>query len=89
MCQIDIAKSVGRRIYRATTAYWHQIWIWFGGNFKGFRVEIEVLSATFDWISNQQLNVCLFAVRLTLPKIEVDVFTWLRRESDVRKGNDL
>ena len=52
-------------------------------------MEIEVLSATFDWISNQQLNVCLFAVRLTLPKIEVDVFTWLRRESDVRKGNDL
>ena len=42
------------------TGNWDQIWIWFEGKFKGFRVEIKFLKAVFDWISKQQLNLLLF-----------------------------
>ena len=60
LCHINFAKSVGRRIYWATTVNWRQVWIWFEGNFKGFRVQIEIPATIFDWISNQQLNLSLF-----------------------------
>ena len=29
----------------------------FEGNFKGFRVQIEIIAVNFDWISKQQLNL--------------------------------
>ena len=53
-------KKGGWRSYRATTRNWHQIWIWFAGSFKGFKVQIEILGAVFDWISKQLLNSWLF-----------------------------
>ena len=46
---------------------WHQIWIWFEDNFKGFRVQIEIIVAIFEWISKPQLNIVF--VRL---KVEFD-----------------
>ena len=39
---------------------WRQIWIWFEGNFKGFRMQTKVFKAVFDWISKQQLNFLTF-----------------------------
>ena len=39
--------------YRVTTGNW----IWFESNFKGFRVQIEILPTVFDWIFKQQLNL--------------------------------
>ena len=47
------------RSCQATTGNWHQIWIWLEGNFKEFRVQIEIFAAVFDWISKQQLNLLL------------------------------
>ena len=70
--QIDIGKSWGWRIYRATTwsrckiwiwfttGNWHQIWIWLEGNFKGFMVQIEIPAAISNSISKQQVNLLLF-----------------------------
>ena len=49
------------RIYSATTGNWHQIWIWFEGRFKEFRVRAIILVAVFYWISKQQINV-LFVI---------------------------
>ena len=37
-----------------------QIWITFVGNFKGFRLQIEILSTVFGWIAKHQLNLLLF-----------------------------
>ena len=56
----DNGKSGDWRIYWATAANWHQMWIWFKDGFKGFMVEIEILPAISDGISNQQLNLLLF-----------------------------
>ena len=47
------------RSYQATAGNWHQVWIWFEDNLKGFRVQIEIIAAVFDWISKQQLNLLL------------------------------
>ena len=60
LCNFDIEKSEDWRIFQATTANWHQIWIWFGCTFKVFRVQMEILAATFDYISNQKVNLSLF-----------------------------
>ena len=37
-----------------------EIWIWFEGNFKEFRVRIEILVTVFGWVSKQQSNLLLF-----------------------------
>ena len=39
---------------------WYQIWIWFEGNLKGFRVQIDILAVVCDRIFKQQLNLLLF-----------------------------
>ena len=49
------------RIYSATTGNWHQIWIWFEGKFKEFRVQAIILVTVFHWISKQQINL-LFVI---------------------------
>ena len=58
--RLILRKSGAWRSYRATTGNWHQIWIWFKGNFKGFRLQIEIVAAVYDWIFKQQLNLLLF-----------------------------
>ena len=60
LCQIDIEKSLGWRIYWATTESWRQIWIWLEGSFKEFRVQMGILAAIFNWISKQQSILLLF-----------------------------
>ena len=60
LCQIDVRKSFGWQIYRTTTWNWHQICIWIWSNFKKFRVKIEIISTSFDWISKQEVKLLLF-----------------------------
>ena len=55
--------------YRTTTGNWHQTWIWFEDNFKGFRVQIEILAVVFDWISKQQLNFLLLLLDWSCRKL--------------------
>ena len=58
--KIDIGKKGGGRIYWVTTEKWHQIWIWFEGSVKEFKLEIEILTFVFEWTSKQQLSLLLF-----------------------------
>ena len=60
MYRLILGKNGGWRSYRATTGNWHQIWVWFEGNYKGLRVQTEILASVFEWISKQQLNLLLF-----------------------------
>ena len=55
--------------YRTTTGNWHQTWIWLEDNFKGFRVQIEILAVVFDWISKQQLNFLLLLLDWSCRKL--------------------
>ena len=50
----------GKRGVVGVTGPRREIDISFKGKFKGFRVQIEILAAIFDWISKQQLNLLLF-----------------------------
>ena len=47
------------QFYRVTARKWRQIWVWFEGNFKRFRVKAEFLAVLFDLISKQQSNSSL------------------------------
>ena len=60
LCKVDIKKNGGWRSYQATTGKWYEIWIWFEGSAKEVRMQIEILTSVFDWISKQQLNLSLF-----------------------------
>ena len=53
---------------------WLQVWIWFKGNFKKFRVEIEIPAAIFDWFSKQRLN---------LPLLLSDWYCWMLGLTDL------
>ena len=63
-CLIFFKTDIGRKgvwkSYRATTGNWYQIWIWFEGNLKAFRVQTDILAVVFDQIFKQQLNLLLF-----------------------------
>ena len=58
-CFFKISIGGDWRSYQATMGNWHQIWIWFAGNFKEFRVQMEILAGVFVWICKQQLNLSL------------------------------
>ena len=60
LSKADIGKNRGSRFYQTTMEDWYQVWIYFEGNIKGFRAQIEILSAIFDGIYKQQLNLLLF-----------------------------
>ena len=67
MCLI----TLGWRIYQAKIENWHQIWPLFEGNFKGFRVQIEILAAIPNQISKQLLNLLLFLSDWYCRKLEL------------------
>ena len=39
-----------------------EIWIWFEGSFKEFRVRIEILDTVFDWVSKKQLIFLFYQI---------------------------
>ena len=56
-CEIDIWKKGDSPSYRAPKENWHQLRIWVQGDFKGIRMQVEVLTVVFDWIYKQQLKI--------------------------------
>ena len=41
------------------------------GNFKGFKIQIEILAVVFDWLSKQQLSFWLFLLDWYCRKLEL------------------
>ena len=56
-CEIDTGKKGDTRGYRAPKENWHQLRIWFQGDFKGFRMQVDILTVVFDCIYKQQLKI--------------------------------
>ena len=51
--KIDNGKKGGWQGYRTTTEKWHEKWIWYTGDFKEFRVQVEIfVSVLIDFPNN-------------------------------------
>ena len=63
-----ILEKVVWQSYQTMTGNWHQISIWFGGNFKGFKVQTDFCSRIFA--AKQQLTLSLLK--------QTHVFSWAK-----------